>query len=155
MEFPDLSAFQDNIESISFHVEEIDFVFPETEKAIKWLNQIAKEENKQIVSLEYVFCDDEYLHKINLKYLDHDTYTDIITFDLGNPDDDLISGEIYISIERVKENTSIHNSTLEDELRRVVAHGLLHLIGYPDKSVQEASVMRAKENAAIQSYKLL
>lgn len=155
MEFPDLSALENNKQSISFHVEEIDFVFEETDKAILWLNRIAEQESKGIVSLDYVFCSDEYLHKINVEYLNHDTYTDIITFDLGEPTDDAISGEIYISIDRVKENAQIHGSQYEDELLRVVAHGLLHLIGYPDKSEQEALVMRGKEEDALRTYKEL
>ena len=155
MEFPDLSALENNIQSISFHVEEIDFVFEETDKTILWLNRIAEQESKGIVSLDYVFCSDEYLHKINVEYLNHDTYTDIITFDLGEPTDDAISGEIYISIDRVKENAQIHGSQYEDELLRVVAHGLLHLIGYPDKSEQEALVMRGKEEDALRTYKEL
>ena len=155
MEFPDLSALENNKQSISFHVEEIDFVFEETDKTILWLNRIAEQESKGIVSLDYVFCSDEYLHKINVEYLNHDTYTDIITFDLGEPTDDDISGEIYISIDRVKENAQIHGSQYEDELLRVVAHGLLHLIGYPDKSEQEALVMRGKEEDALRTYKEL
>ena len=155
MEFPDLSALENNKQSISFHVEEIDFVFEETDKAILWLNRIAEQESKGIVSLDYVFCSDEYLHKINVEYLNHDTYTDIITFDLGEPTDDAISGEIYISIDRVKENAQIHGSQYKDELLRVVAHGLLHLIGYPDKSEQEALVMRGKEEDALRTYKEL
>lgn len=144
MEFPNLSALENNKQSISFHVEEIDFVFEETDKTIKWLNRIAEQESKEIVSLDYVFCSDDYLHKINVEYLNHDTYTDIITFDLGEPTDDAISGEIYISIDRVKENAQIHESRYKDELLRVVSHGLLHLIGYPDKSEQEALIMRCK-----------
>ena len=155
MEFPDLSALENNKQSISFHVEEIDFVFEETDKTILWLNRIAEQESKGIVSLDYVFCSDEYLHKINVEYLDHDTYTDIITFDLGEPTDDAISGEIYISVDRVKENAQIHGSEYKDELLRVVAHGLLHLIGYPDKSEQEALVMRGKEEDALRTYKEL
>lgn len=155
MEFPDLSALENNKQSISFNVEEIDFVFEETDKTILWLNRIAEQESKGIVSLDYVFCSDEYLHKINVEYLNHDTYTDIITFDLGEPNDDAISGEIYISIDRVKENAQIHGSQYKDELLRVVAHGLLHLIGYPDKSEQEALVMRGKEEDALRTYKEL
>lgn len=155
MEFPDLSALENNKQSISFNVEEIDFVFEETDKTILWLNRIAEQESKGIVSLDYVFCSDEYLHKINVEYLNHDTYTDIITFDLGEPNDDAISGEIYISVDRVKENAQIHGSQYKDELLRVVAHGLLHLIGYPDKSEQEALVMRGKEEDALRTYKEL
>lgn len=155
MEFPNLSALENNKQFISFHVEEIDFVFEETDKTIKWLNRIAEQESKEIVSLDYVFCSDDYLHKINVEYLNHDTYTDIITFDLGEPTDDAISGEIYISIDRVKENAQIHESRYKDELLRVVSHGLLHLIGYPDKSEQEALIMRCKEEDALKTYKEL
>ena len=155
MEFPDLSALENNKQSISFHVEEIDFVFEESEKVVQWLKCIAEQESKEIIALDYVFCSDEYLHKINVEYLNHDTYTDIITFDLGVPDDRSISGEIYISIDRVKENAQTHGCLYKDELRRVVAHGLLHLIGYPDKSKEEASLMRSKEEAALKTYREL
>lgn len=155
MEFPDLSALENNKQSISFNVEEIDFVFEEIDKTILWLNSVAEQESKNIVSLDYVFCSDEYLHKINVRYLNHDTYTDIITFDLGVPGDDLISGEIYISIDRVKENAQIHNSAYTDELLRVIVHGLLHLMGYPDKSEEEALLMRGKEERALNTYKRL
>ena len=155
MDFPNLSALENKEQSISFHVEEIDFVFEEIDKTIQWLNRIAGHESKEIVSLDYVFCSDEYLHKINVEYLNHDTYTDIITFDLGEPDDDSIAGEIYISVDRVKENAQIHECLFKDELLRVVAHGLLHLIGYPDKSKEESLLMRSKEEDALRTYKEL
>ena len=91
-----------------------------------------------------IFCDDRYLHKLNVEFLKHDTYTDIITFDysVGNE----LIGDVYISVERVKENAVTFNVTFENELKRVLIHGLLHLCGYKDKTVQEAEKMRAKEN---------
>ena len=101
-------------------------------------------EGKHIGALNYIFCDDEYLIKINIEFLNHNTYTDIITFDycVG---DELIS-DIYISTERVAENAKEFNETFEGELNRVLIHGLLHLCGYKDKTEEDATLMRSKEN---------
>ena len=95
-------------------------------------------------ALNCIFCDDTYLHKLNVEFLKHDTYTDIITFDysVGNE----LIGDVYISVERVKENAGTFDVTFENELKRVLIHGILHLCGYKDKTAQEADEMRAKEN---------
>ena len=155
MDFPDLSALEDNNQSISYHVEEIDFVFSDIsqENISNWLNSVAESENNQIIDLSYIFCSDVFLHKINLDFLNHDTLTDIITFDLGNADDSYINGEIYISIDRVKDNAIALNVDFNIELRRVLVHGLLHLIGYPDKTRDESELMRRQEDKSLSLYK--
>jgi rRNA maturation RNase YbeY len=112
-----------------------------------WMDQLAVSENKTIGDLSFVFCSDEFLLKINQDHLNHDTYTDIITFDYS--DNGLINGEIYISTERVSENAGRFSVTETNELHRVMAHGLLHLCGYGDKSDLETQVMRDKENEKI------
>ena len=113
----------------------------------KWLYLIAVSETKTIGEVSYVFCSDAFLLQINLDYLGHDTFTDIITFDYC--EEGLINGEIYISTDRVKENASSFGVSLANELHRVMAHGLLHLCGYGDKSEAEAQLMRDKENEKI------
>lgn len=108
------------------------------------IKAIAKEELREVGDISFVFCDDNYLLKINNEFLDHDTYTDIITFNysVGN---ELIS-EIYISIDRVEENAKKYNQTFENETHRVMIHGVLHLCGYKDKLPEEKQIMRDKEN---------
>lgn len=115
-----------------------------------WINEIVKKEECIIDEVNYIFCTDEYLYDLNVKFLNHDTYTDIITFDnsLGKT---LIS-DIFISLERVKENAEEYKVTLNEELHRVMAHGVLHLCGYKDKTDDEASLMRTKENEAIKMF---
>lgn len=110
----------------------------------EWLNTVAQSERKSIRKLDYVFCTDDYLLDINQQFLGHDTYTDIITFDYSS--EGMIEGEIYISTDRVKENAFHYGTTLVDELRRVMAHGLLHLMGYGDKDDAEKVIMREKES---------
>ncbi|MDR2867970.1 MAG: rRNA maturation RNase YbeY [Bacteroidales bacterium] len=100
--------------------------------------------------ITYVFCDDEYLSEVNMKYLNHDTLTDIITFD--NRVGERLNGEIYISIDRVKENAQSFEVAFEEELIRVVAHGILHLCGYKDKTEEEAAIMRQEEEKAIRRF---
>jgi probable rRNA maturation factor len=113
----------------------------------KWLDLIAVSETKTIGEVSYVFCSDVFLLQINQDYLGHDTFTDIITFDYC--EEGLINGEIYISTDRVKENAISFGVSLINELQRVMAHGLLHLCGYGDKSEAEAQLMRDKENEKI------
>lgn len=103
------------------------------------------------ISLNYIFCTDAYLLNINQQYLNHDTYTDIITFDLS--EDDRLIGEIYISTERVEENAGTFGNTYADELNRVIFHGCLHLCGFKDKSPEEEQEMREKENECMAAYK--
>lgn len=116
-----------------------------TETAVtKCVKALVKQELREIGDITFVFCDDNYLHKINLEFLDHDTYTDIITFDysVGN---ELIS-EIYISTDRVEENAKKYSQTFENEIHRVMIHGVLHLCGYKDKLAEDKQIMRDKEN---------
>jgi len=110
----------------------------------KWINEIIVQEGRKEGNLTYVFCDDNYLLDINIKYLKHNYLTDVISFDysVGN----LISGDIFISIDRVKENAQTYSKTYRDELHRVMAHGLLHFCGYNDKADDDQSVMREKED---------
>ena len=115
-----------------------------------WLSLIVSSESKLLGELTYVFCDDEYLHKLNIDYLEHDTLTDIITFDYC--EGALISGDIFISIERVTENASDFNVPFSEELLRVMAHGTLHLCGYKDKSDQDVFLMRSKEDEKIKLF---
>tara|TARA_B110000444_G_scaffold260108_1_gene305965 strand:+ start:921 stop:1343 length:423 start_codon:yes stop_codon:yes gene_type:complete len=129
--------------NINFH-SECSFLLKDSTSVINWLGGVSTSEGKKIGQLNYIFCDDSYLHKINLEFLKHDTYTDIITFDdsLG---DELIA-DIYISIERVEENASIYSVSFQNELYRVIVHGLLHLCGYTDKTDQALDQMRGKED---------
>lgn len=112
-----------------------------------WLNNVIKSEAKEEGEINFIFCLDGYLLNINQKFLNHDTYTDIISFDnsLGNE----LNGDIFISIERVKENASKFKVLLEEELRRVMVHGVLHFAGYKDKTEEEKGLMRSKEDEKI------
>lgn len=114
---------------------------------VAWIESVVKKERKILGDLQYVFCSDEFLHGINIQYLNHDTLTDIITFDYTSGD--VVSGEVYISIERVKENAESLGNSFEDELDRVIIHGVLHLCGYLDKTAEQKKVMRGKEDACL------
>lgn len=138
--------------AIHFFSEEIPFQLKQKNNRKKWLKEIAQGEKFIIQDLNYIFCSDEYLHQINVEYLDHDTYTDIITFDNSEEENEL-EGDIFISIDRVKENASKHGASIEEELSRVISHGLYHLIGYKDKKKSEAELMRSKEEFAINLFK--
>tara|TARA_B100001971_G_C18183906_1_gene534414 strand:- start:348 stop:767 length:420 start_codon:yes stop_codon:yes gene_type:complete len=110
-----------------------------------WLKTVISSEGKKTGNIQYVFCDDSYLHELNKSFLNHDSFTDIITFSTTQ-NDDIISGEIYISLDRIDENTKIHSVSLDHELSRVIVHGVLHLIGYNDISSSEKKLMRSKED---------
>lgn len=116
----------------------------------KWLEEIILSEEKKLGEINYIFCDDEYLLKINQDYLQHDYYTDIITFD--SVKGKTISGEIFVSLQRISDNASTLSKNYEEELRRVLAHGILHLCGYKDKSEEEEQEMRSKEDFYIARY---
>ena len=131
---------------INFDSSDIEFTLADDQKIINWLEQIIQSEVGNVSELNYVFCSDEYLHKLNVEYLDHDTLTDIITFPIN---DDPIQSDIFISIDRVRENASDRSILFEDELHRVIAHGLLHLLGYGDKNDEEKLIMRAKEEECL------
>ena len=109
----------------------------------RWIQLIIASERKKEGDINYIFCNDEYLHKINVDYLQHDTLTDIITFDYGK--DNLLASDIYISIERVRENAQEFGVDFSTELLRVMSHGILHLCGYKDKTPEQSQQMRQKE----------
>jgi len=113
-------------------------------EVIKCIKALVKQELREIGDITFVFCDDNYLHKINLEFLEHNTYTDTITFDysVGNQ----IVSEIYISVDRVADNAKKYSQTFEDEIHRVMIHGILHLCGYKDKLAEDKQIMRDKEN---------
>jgi len=126
----------------------IDVSFNFNQAAIeKWLLKIVESENKNLGEITYIFCNDEYLLGINQRYLEHDTYTDIITFDttIG----ETIGADIFISSQRVAENAIQYKVSFEQELQRVIAHGILHLCGYKDKSESDAELMKSKEDEKI------
>ena len=135
---------------IQFCSEDITFSLKEKLKHKAWLNEVAKQEGKKILELSYVFCSDEYLLQINQEYLNHDTLTDIVTFD-NSEDPKKIEGDIFISIDRVKEHGE-KLGTSETELERVMVHGLLHLLGYKDKKKEDKEVMTEKEDFYIKQY---
>lgn len=137
--------------AIHFFQEDIPFNLPDKIKTKRWLKLLASDEGFKVSELNYIFCSDEYLHKINVEYLDHDTYTDIITFD-NSDEEGVLEGDIFISIDRVKENAMNQQHDFLDELRRVLSHGLYHLCGYKDKHEQEITIMRSKENNAILKF---
>jgi len=137
--------------AVNFFVEDIKFNLKEKIKFKNWIRGIAKQEGQKVGELNYIFCSDEYLYNINVEYLDHDTYTDIITFD-NSDEEGLIEGDIFISIERVKDNAEKSNTHFDTELKRVLSHGILHLLGYKDKSEADQSIMRGKEDKAINSF---
>ena len=115
-----------------------------------WLLKVIKSEDKDCGEINFIFCDDDYLYDINVQYLQHDTYTDIISFD--NTDGRVLNGDIFISIERIEENASEYNSDFESELNRVMAHGILHFCGYKDKNERDAAEMRRKEDEKMRMF---
>src|SRR5690606_28994872 len=128
---------------ISFNYE-TDFELADEAQYEDWISRVIESEDKTEGEINYIFCDDEYLLQKNIEFLNHDTLTDIISFDytMGN----LISGDIFISVERVKDNATDFNVSFEDELRRVMAHGVLHYCGYKDKTEADSELMRFKED---------
>ena len=139
-----------NEESIHFFTEDITYQLRQRTEIRSWLKSIAKKEKYSILELNYIFCSDEYLLQINKDFLDHDYYTDIITFD-NSEVKGKIEGDIFVSIDRVRDNAHQQQTSLKDELHRVLAHGLLHLTGYKDKTSEENKIMRKKEDTALAS----
>lgn len=127
---------------ISFNYE-LDFTLENEQAFQDWLSEVITSENKTEGEINYIFCDDEYLLEINQQYLDHDTLTDIISFDYSIGND--LHGDIFISIERVRENALDFNVSFNEELKRVMVHGVLHYCGYKDKTESEEILMRQKE----------
>lgn len=135
---------------VSFHSEAINFQLKQESAIQQWINEVIEHQNANLVNLSYVFCNDEYLHAINLEYLNHDTLTDIITFPYLEPPN--VEGDIFISIDRVRENAKTFQVPFEQELRRVIIHGVLHLCGQADKTEEEAKQMRQKEEVALAMF---
>ena len=136
---------------ISFNYE-TDFELNNETAFIKWVSLIITSENKKEGDINYVFCDDNYLQKINMEYLQHDTLTDIISFDysLGNE----LHGDIFISVEMVRENAVDYNVPFDEELKRVMSHGILHYCGYKDKTEKDSEIMRNKEDEKIVLFQI-
>lgn len=136
---------------IAFNYE-TDFILENEEITKEWIVNCAEENDFEVGEINYIFCDDEYLHKINMEFLQHDTLTDIISFDytMGK----LIGGDIFISVPRVKENAKEFGVTFKEELHRVIIHGVLHYMGYKDKTDEEKQLMRDKENSCLKTVNL-
>lgn len=132
--------------SIRFFTESTNFKISSPRKTRAWIRAVAKIEKRAISEINYIFCSDTYLLELNQRFLKHNTLTDIITFDNTEEGKD-INGEIYISIDRIKENAFSLKTDFEDELHRVIIHGVLHLVGYTDKKKSEKAIMRKKEEA--------
>ena len=128
---------------INFNYE-LDFKLTNEEELSKWISSVISSEQFREGDINYIFCDDKYLHKLNVEFLNHDTLTDIISFDYTVGKE--LHGDVYISIERVKENARDFKVSFEDELNRVLVHGVLHYCGYKDKSDEDVRTMRGKEN---------
>ncbi len=136
--------------SIIFFIEGTPFTIKNKIKLRRWILQVIKQEKKNPGELNFIFCSDDYLLSINQQYLKHDAYTDIITFNTSSTPV-LISGDIFISVERVRENAGSLNLSVTDELHRVIIHGVLHLIGYADKKPAQKKEMTSKEDIYLSS----
>lgn len=129
---------------VSYFKEDTKFDFKEKRLTNRWLKLVAESEIRRLGDISIIFCSDHYILDINIKYLQHDYFTDIITFDYceGNR----LSGDLFISVDSVRENASFYGVEFADEMNRVIVHGLLHLIGYDDHTEEDIATMRAKEN---------
>jgi probable rRNA maturation factor len=136
---------------IRFLSELATFKLPNPRKTAQWLKSICETENQTLDSVTYVFCTDNFLLSLNRAYLKHSTYTDILSFDYSDGEE--INGEIYISVERVRENAGKFKQPFDRELRRVIAHGMLHFLGYDDKGPRQKAQMRRKEEACLSLWK--
>ena len=132
--------------SVFFHKENVSFSINE-ELVVKWLDESVRPLGFVIGELSFIFCSDEYLKEINVKYLNHDFFTDVITFDYSK--EKLLFGDVYVSTDRVKENAKTYSSSFNKELFRVIIHGVLHLCGFNDKTKKEKTLIRSKENEAL------
>lgn len=139
--------------SIRFSSQDVSFQLTEAPRVARWIEKVITMHGQRCGSINYNFCSDDHILQVNQQFLNHDTYTDIITFDrvCGN----LVSGDILISIDRVKENAVLMNTTFELELHRVLVHGVLHLLGFKDKTDADARQMRSKEDEALHLYEEL
>lgn len=131
---------------------ETEFKLEKEETIQNWILKCIEKETFELGEINYIFCDDTYLHKMNVEFLQHDTLTDIISFDYTMGKE--IGGDIFISIERVKENAAEFKVSFEEELKRVLIHGILHYMGYKDKTAEEKTIMRSKENECLEAFSL-
>lgn len=129
---------------VRYFTEDIDFAFKGKSVHSAWLKAVAEEEGRRPGQISVIFCSDPYLLEINRKYLGHDYYTDIITFDYS--EGDTISGDLFISVDTVRSNAEFYSADFKDELDRVIVHGVLHLIGYDDHTDEQSAEMRSREN---------
>jgi len=139
------------MQSILFYTDDIDFILKAKRKIRDWLLTCAKKEKKEISSLSYIFCSDKKLLKINQRFLNHNTFTDTITFEYSSNNKN-ISGDVFISVERVIENSKLFQVKFEEEIKRVIVHGFLHLCGYNDKRALNKAEMKKKEDAYLRLY---
>lgn len=133
--------------AVRFFTEEIKFKLPHPRKTSKWIIEAIGKEKSEPGDLNFIFCSDSYLHTLNVEYLNHNTLTDIVTFDHRKSKNQPLTGDIYISIDRIKENALKYGEPLDRELHRVIIHGVLHLLGYKDKKSADKAQMRKKEEA--------
>lgn len=133
-----------NKSEFCFHSEDVKFILIEKPAIVSWLSLCIERENKTPNDVSFVFCSDKFLHKMNIEHLKHNTLTDIITFDYC--EGEKIIGEMFLSIDRIKENAKKFKNSFEDELHRVMIHGILHLCGYKDKTIEDQKVMSKKED---------
>jgi len=138
---------------ISFNNQSISFKLKDKTKIKQWIKTVTEKEKHKLGTINYIFCNDDELLEINIKHLNHKTLTDIITFDYT--EGKTIHSDIFISVERVEENAKKFNVTFEEELHRVIIHGVLHLCGYKDKTKADAELMRKKENASLKLFPVL
>ena len=129
---------------IAYYTQDTDFVFKGKQFNNKWLRMVAESEIKRIGDISIIFCSDNYILDVNMKYLQHDYLTDVITFDYC--EGDKLSGDLFISVDTVRENAKLYNTDFNDELNRVMVHGILHLIGYDDHSQKDKQLIRKKED---------
>ena len=134
---------------INFFSENITYKLKDKRKIQKWIKLVIEGEKKKAGDINYIFCDDAFLVEMNIKYLNHDTLTDIITFNYNEESENSINGDIYISIDRVKENSVEYNVPFNTELDRVIIHGVLHLLGFKDKTKADKKNMREKEDNSL------
>lgn len=135
---------------IYFYNEDIDFPELNPEVYTKWIERVIKNYRKERGDVSFIFCTDQYLLRINREFLNHDYFTDIITFNYNSGN--VLSGDIFISIETVQANASDFNVSFQDELRRVIIHGILHLVGFDDKTKEQKQIMRQKEDEAMNMF---
>ena len=136
---------------INFFTEDISFTLKNKTAIRNWIKKVVQTKGAIITEINYIFCSDDYLKEVNVQYLDHDYFTDIITFDNSDKENNL-EGDIYISIDRVEENSQQFSKPFENELHRVMIHGVLHLLGYGDKTESEAKQMRQEEETSLSLF---